>query len=191
MPCLSVVAVVVARHLRHVQVHVVDRQPGTFARARGERLGEPSEVVATTASRRSTVTMPGMRRSALNVSIWRLKPPLMPRMSSFSCSSPSRLTVTMVCAGPRPAIRSTLRDDAVGEKAVGRKVQERQSPPAGHDRVEDLVDVRPQEDLAAGEVRPRDVRDSRGRRRRTSSVVSSSVGLRCQMLQVLQRYWHQ
>ena len=81
--------------------------------------------------------MPGMRRSALNVSICRLNPPLMPRISSFSCSSPSRLTVTIVCAGSAAGDPLDAAHDAIGQKAVGRKVQEREAPPAGDDGVEE------------------------------------------------------
>ena len=75
-PSQSVVAVVVPRHLRHVQVHVVDRQPGAFAGARLERLREPADVVGRQRHAEDASTTPGMRRSALNVSICRRKPPL-------------------------------------------------------------------------------------------------------------------
>ena len=87
----------------------------------------------------------------------RLNPPLMPRISSFNCSSPSTLTVMTVCPGPRPAIRCSRRDDAVGEKSVGGKMQYREPAPARDDGVENFVDVGPQEDFAAGQIHPRDV----------------------------------
>ncbi len=50
------------------------------------------------------------------------------------------------------------RHDAIGEKPVGRKMQKRKPPPAGDDSLENVVDVRSEENLPSGEVRPRDVR---------------------------------
>ena len=47
--------------------------------------------------------------------------------------------------------------DRVGEKAVGRKVQDDEPLPGSDDAFENLADVLAQEDLAAGQVEPRDL----------------------------------
>ena len=96
----------------------------------------------------------------------------------------------MVCAGPRPAMRDTLATDALRLKPVGGKVQQGEAAPAGHDGSEDFVDVAAEKDLAAGQVDPGHI-GVLAMSVVTSAVVSSSAGLRCQMLHVLQRYWHQ
>ena len=96
----------VLRALASVGVFVEDEE-GCFSLT---PLAEPLRTDAPGSLRWSSSTTSScpIARNALNVSSCRLNPPLMPRISSLSASSPSRLTVMMVRAGPRPAMRFAL-----------------------------------------------------------------------------------
>ncbi len=185
------VAVVVARSLRHVQVDVVDGQARAFAGTCGERLARTVRGCASRASCRARSRSRGCARSALNVSIWRRNPPLMPRISSFSASSPSTLTVTIVRARLRPAMRArrSRRCGRSGSRWSGKCRIARRDQPVTIG-LEDVVDVRPEEDLAAGQVDPVDIgvlsheRDDFLRRQFVGRLALPDVAR-------LARYWHQ
>jgi hypothetical protein len=156
--------------LRDVDVNVRCRQAGTLARARRKRLAEPLEIVG---GQRHPERGDDARSLAQRLKRGNLLPK--------AALDPANLVVQGLVpikadgdddSRPRPAAGDALdaSDNAIGLEPVGGKVKQREARPAGQDRVEDLVDVGPQEDLAAGEVE------------------SSSVGFRRQMLHVLHLY---
>ena len=126
-----------------------------------------------------------MRRSARNVSICRRKPPLMPRTLVVQ-----RL-VAIEADGDDRACRAAARDpldglhDAIGEETVGRESAAGRAvaTPARRRRGSSSMSGRRK---ISPPVRSAQVMSGFSRTNAsTSSVVSSSVGLRCQMLQVL------
>jgi hypothetical protein len=60
----------------------------------------------------------------------------------------------------RPSSRDPLdtADDAIALKAVGRELQKCQAPPACHEGVENLVDVRSEKNFPSGQIGLCDVR---------------------------------
>ena len=150
------VVVVVARHLRHVQVHVVNCQPGNLSRTRGEGLAELSEVIGRDRD-------PEHRADAVDgaQALERLDLPAEPALDA------ANLVVRLLVAvkadrhdGPRRPAPGDARDaarDAIGQETVGREMEEREAPPTGHDGIEHLVDILAQKDFASRQVDPRDV----------------------------------
>ena len=151
------VAVVMRRSLGHVEVHIVNGESGTLPRAGGKRLLERASVVA------------GERHAERDFHT-RNAPQHAERLhlTAEPALHPANLVVERFVAvdahghdrACQLASRNALggRNDAIGLEAVGRKVEQREPRPSAENGIEYLVNVAAQEDLAAGQVDPVDVR---------------------------------
>jgi hypothetical protein len=149
----AIVVVVVRRYLRDVHVDVVDGQSGTLASEGVESLREAPQVVLRERDakdgRHSLDAAQGVERGHLAA-----EPPfdsanvVVQPLVAIDADGHNRL------AGSSPGDAPNGLHDAVGEKSVGRKVQQLQATPARDHGLEDVVDVRPQKNLAAGQIHP-------------------------------------